>query len=43
MDYMRRKRAVDYDHFHDYLSAGSDFVLDGGARPTKYSRTPVGF
>jgi superfamily II DNA/RNA helicase len=43
MDYMRRQRAVDYDPFHDYLSGGSDFVLDGTARPNKFNRTPAGF
>lgn len=43
MDYMRRQRAVDYDAFHDYLSAGSDFVSEGTARPSKFNRTPAGF
>jgi ATP-dependent helicase YprA (DUF1998 family) len=43
MDYMRRQRAVDYDAFHDYLSAGSDAVSEGRARPSKFNRTPSGF
>ena len=43
MDYMRRHRAIDYAPFKDYLSGGSDYVVDGTARPTKYTRAPNGF
>src|SRR5258707_5832708 len=43
MDYMRRRRAVDYLPFQDYLSAGATPVFNGTARPGKHNRTPVAF
>lgn len=43
MDYMRRKKAVDYKPFADYLSAGSDPVKRGIARPNRFNKQPKGF
>ncbi|HEY1351674.1 MAG TPA: DEAD/DEAH box helicase [Ktedonobacteraceae bacterium] len=43
LDSMRRKRAVVYKPFADYLSAGADAVLRRIARPTLFNKTPVGF
>jgi len=43
MDQMRRKKAVVYDPFRDFLSAGSDYRQRKIARPTRFSRTPNGF
>jgi hypothetical protein len=43
LDYMRRKKAVEYGPFTDYLSAGSDWFQRGIARPNRYNKKPVGF
>src|SRR5205823_12371416 len=43
LDYMRRKKAVVYGPFSDYLSAGSDFVQKRIARPNRFNREPRGF
>ena len=43
MDQMRRKKAVIYDPFRDFLSAGSDYRQRKIARPTRFNRAPNGF
>src|SRR5205807_2482845 len=43
MDQMRRKKAVVYDPFRDFLSAGSDYRQRKIARPTRFNRAPNGF
>lgn len=43
LDYMRRKKAVVYGPFSDYLSAGSDYVQKRIARPNRFNREPRGF
>lgn len=43
LDYIRRKKAVAYKPFADYLSAGADSVRQGVARPNRYNKMPHGF
>lgn len=41
LDYLRLRRAVNYDPFRHYLSEKSDPVVRGIARPTRHIRMPV--
>lgn len=43
LDAMRYEKAVDYEPFRDFLGFSSDAVRRGIARPTKQTKTPVGF
>lgn len=41
LDYLRLRRAVDYEPFRHYLSEKSDPVVRGIARPTQHTRLPI--
>src|SRR5262249_5756555 len=43
LDYMRRKKAVHYLPFADYLSAGASQVQQKIARPNNFNKKPIGF
>jgi replicative superfamily II helicase/very-short-patch-repair endonuclease len=43
LDYMRIRQAINYTPFRTYLDAKSTPVATGKARPTRETRTPVGF
>ncbi len=41
LDFLRQKRAITYAPFRQYLGDKADMVLNGIARPTRHTRTPV--
>lgn len=43
LDYMRIRQAVNYDPFRDYLGSKASAVLQNKVRPTRETRTPIGF